>query len=81
MNYARVQRVHEDDSVVVKYYDNKGAGNLPPPGRALLQRARSRDAACRQQRLPDNCSAEGGTWSPDLRTRQVVWGAGVLVKF
>jgi hypothetical protein len=23
----------------------------------------------------------GGTWYPDLRTREVVWGAGVMVKF
>jgi Putative beta-barrel porin-2, OmpL-like. bbp2/Carboxypeptidase regulatory-like domain len=29
----------------------------------------------------DACSSEGGTWNPDLRTREVVWGAGVLVKF
>jgi hypothetical protein len=29
----------------------------------------------------DNCAAEGGGWYPDLRTREVVWGAGVLVKF
>lgn len=24
---------------------------------------------------------EGGLWYPDLRTREVVWGAGVMVKF
>jgi hypothetical protein len=29
----------------------------------------------------DSCSHEGGVWSPDLRSREVVWGAGVLVKF
>jgi hypothetical protein len=29
----------------------------------------------------DNCSHEGGVWYPDLRTREVVWGAGVLVRF
>jgi Putative beta-barrel porin-2, OmpL-like. bbp2/Carboxypeptidase regulatory-like domain len=29
----------------------------------------------------DNCSHEGGLWYPDLRTREVVWGAGVLVRF
>jgi hypothetical protein len=29
----------------------------------------------------DNCVNEGGTWYPDLRTREVVWGAGVMVKF
>jgi Putative beta-barrel porin-2, OmpL-like. bbp2/Carboxypeptidase regulatory-like domain len=29
----------------------------------------------------DNCASEGGLWYPDLRTREVVWGAGVMVKF
>ncbi|HEV2229316.1 MAG TPA: TonB-dependent receptor [Steroidobacteraceae bacterium] len=29
----------------------------------------------------DNCASEGGIWYPDLRTREVVWGAGVMVKF
>jgi Putative beta-barrel porin-2, OmpL-like. bbp2/Carboxypeptidase regulatory-like domain len=29
----------------------------------------------------DACSHEGGVWYPDLRTREVVWGAGVLVRF
>jgi hypothetical protein len=29
----------------------------------------------------DGCANEGGIWYPDLRTREVVWGAGVLVKF
>jgi len=29
----------------------------------------------------DSCSHEGGVWYPDLRTREVVWGAGVLVRF
>jgi putative OmpL-like beta-barrel porin-2/carboxypeptidase family protein len=29
----------------------------------------------------DNCAAEGGIWFPDLRTREIVFGAGVLVKF
>jgi hypothetical protein len=29
----------------------------------------------------DNCAAEGGIWNPDLRTREIVYGAGVLVKF
>jgi hypothetical protein len=29
----------------------------------------------------DNCASEGGTWYPDLRKREVVWGAGVMVKF
>ncbi len=29
----------------------------------------------------DNCAAQGGVWYPDLRTREVIWGAGVMVKF
>jgi Putative beta-barrel porin-2, OmpL-like. bbp2/Carboxypeptidase regulatory-like domain len=29
----------------------------------------------------DNCATEGGVWYPDLRTREVVWGAGLMVKF
>ena len=27
------------------------------------------------------CANEGGVWYPDLRTREIVWGAGVLVRF
>jgi hypothetical protein len=30
---------------------------------------------------PDLCAAEGGVWFPDLRTREIVWGAGIMVKF
>jgi len=30
---------------------------------------------------PDLCAHEGGVWFPDLRTREIVWGAGILVKF
>ncbi len=29
----------------------------------------------------DGCAGEGGVWFPDLRTREIVWGAGILVKF
>jgi len=29
----------------------------------------------------DNCANAGGVWFPDLRTREVIWGAGVMVKF
>jgi hypothetical protein len=29
----------------------------------------------------DACASEGGIWSPDLRSREIVWGAGVMVKF
>jgi hypothetical protein len=29
----------------------------------------------------DGCNGEGGIWYPDLRSREVIWGAGVMVKF
>ncbi|HLJ82120.1 MAG TPA: outer membrane beta-barrel protein, partial [Ktedonobacterales bacterium] len=29
----------------------------------------------------DNCAGAGGIWYPDLRTREVIWGVGVMVKF
>jgi len=29
----------------------------------------------------DNCANAGGIWYPDLRTREVIWGAGILVRF
>ena len=29
----------------------------------------------------DSCSSEGGIWYPDLRTQEIVVGAGVMVKF
>ncbi|MBV8878100.1 MAG: TonB-dependent receptor [Gammaproteobacteria bacterium] len=29
----------------------------------------------------DQCANAGGIWYPDLRTREVIWGAGVMVRF
>ena len=29
----------------------------------------------------DSCATAGGIWYPDLQTREVIWGAGILVKF
>jgi hypothetical protein len=29
----------------------------------------------------DACANGGGIWYPDLRTREVIWGAGLMVKF
>jgi Putative beta-barrel porin-2, OmpL-like. bbp2/Carboxypeptidase regulatory-like domain len=29
----------------------------------------------------DDCAKEGGIWYPDLQKREIVWGAGVMVKF
>jgi hypothetical protein len=29
----------------------------------------------------DNCAGEGGIWNPELVKREIVWGAGVMVKF
>jgi hypothetical protein len=31
--------------------------------------------------VTDGCASEGGVWTPDLRTREFIWGAGVMVKF
>ena len=28
-----------------------------------------------------NCAGEGGVWYPDLRTSELIWGAGIMVKF
>jgi hypothetical protein len=29
----------------------------------------------------DSCAGEGGVWNPELVKREIVWGAGVMVKF
>ncbi len=33
------------------------------------------------QSVTDSCAAEGGTWYPDLRKTEWVWGFGVMVRF
>jgi hypothetical protein len=62
----------------VPYFSGPGgvtppAGNNGSPASFLCNNSSTISA--------DNCAAEGGIWYPDLRTREVVWGAGVLVKF
>ncbi len=29
----------------------------------------------------NNCAGNGGLWEPDLKTREIIYGAGVMVKF
>jgi hypothetical protein len=29
----------------------------------------------------NGCTGEGGVWYPDLRTSELIWGAGIMVKF
>jgi hypothetical protein len=31
--------------------------------------------------IANGCANNGGVWQPDLRTREIVFGAGVMVKF
>ncbi|HEY8052722.1 MAG TPA: TonB-dependent receptor [Steroidobacteraceae bacterium] len=49
------------------------AGNNGAPGSQVCNNNTSIGA--------DACASEGGVWYPDLRKREVIWGAGVMVKF
>ena len=49
------------------------AGNNGAPGSFVCNNNSSIGA--------DSCANEGGVWFPDLRTREIVWGAGVMVRF
>ncbi len=49
------------------------AGNNGAPGSLVCNNNSSIGA--------DGCASEGGVWFPDLRTRELIWGAGVMVKF
>lgn len=57
-----------------------GAGGVTPPGG---NNGAPANFACNtgSPMGADLCAAEGGVWSPDLRRREVIWGAGVMVKF
>jgi len=57
-----------------------GSGGVTPP---LGNTGAPASLVCNSGSIAgsDNCSHEGGVWYPDLRTREVVWGAGVLVRF
>ena len=62
----------------VPYWSGAGGvtpplGNTGTPGSLVCNNGSSAGS--------DNCAQEGGVWNPDLRTREVVWGAGVLVRF
>jgi hypothetical protein len=49
------------------------AGNNGAPGSLVCNNNSSIGA--------DACASEGGVWFPDLRKREIIWGAGVMVKF
>jgi Putative beta-barrel porin-2, OmpL-like. bbp2/Carboxypeptidase regulatory-like domain len=49
------------------------AGNNGAPGSLVCNNSSSIGA--------DACANEGGVWFPDLRKREIIWGAGVMVKF
>jgi hypothetical protein len=57
-----------------------GAGGVTPP---LGNTGAPGSLVCNNGGVAgaDNCTAEGGVWYPDLQTREVIWGAGVMVKF
>jgi Putative beta-barrel porin-2, OmpL-like. bbp2/Carboxypeptidase regulatory-like domain len=57
-----------------------GQGGVTPP---LGNTGSPSSLACNNGGVAgsDNCANQGGIWYPDLRTREVIWGAGVLVKF
>jgi hypothetical protein len=57
-----------------------GSGGVTPPGGNTGAPA---SLVCNSGSVmgTDDCAHEGGIWSPDLRRREVIWGAGVMVKF
>ena len=57
-----------------------GPGGVTPPGG---NNGAPASFACNNGSVmgADDCAREGGIWYPDLRTSEVVWGAGVMVKF
>jgi hypothetical protein len=62
----------------VPYWSGPGgvtppAGNTGAPSRLVCNDG-SVSAA-------DRCANTGGIWYPDLRTREVIWGAGILIRF
>jgi Putative beta-barrel porin-2, OmpL-like. bbp2/Carboxypeptidase regulatory-like domain len=57
-----------------------GAGGVTPPAGNTGSPA---NFVCNNRTAvgADACVSESGVWFPDLRTREVIWGAGILVKF
>ncbi len=62
----------------VPYWGGQG-GVTPPLGNTGVPSA----LVCNSGSVigSDSCAGQGGVWYPDLRTREVIWGAGVMVKF
>ncbi len=57
-----------------------GAGGVTPP---LGNTGAPASMVCNNGAAigADGCANGGGIWYPDLRTREIIWGAGVMVKF
>ena len=57
-----------------------GPGGVTPP---LANTGAPASYVCNNGSIvgADNCATEGGIWYPDLRSREVIWGAGVMVRF
>ena len=57
-----------------------GSGGITPP---LGNTGSPASLTCNNGSVAgaDNCASEGGIWYPDLRTREIVFGAGVMIKF
>jgi hypothetical protein len=57
-----------------------GSGGITPP---LGNTGSPASQTCNNGSVAgaDNCAAEGGVWTPDLRLKEIVFGLGVLVKF
>ena len=57
-----------------------GAGGVTPP---LGNTGAPSSFVCNNGSVAgaDNCASAGGVWFPDLQTREIIWGAGVMVKF
>jgi hypothetical protein len=71
--------VHEDDSLL-KYYDAKG---LAGAGVSKMAFTFTLDWGCEYGGGANATTGicEAGDWFPDPRTREVIFSAGVLVKF
>ncbi len=57
-----------------------GAGGVTPPDGNT---GAPSQMACNNGSIMggDSCAGEGGVWYPDLRTSELIWGAGIMVKF
>jgi hypothetical protein len=55
-----------------------GSGGITPPNGNTGSPG---SLACNDSTVAVNGNCAAGIWQPDLRTREVLWGAGVMVKF